>query len=313
VNTFCWIFSRYAIFCMRYSTEIDRSERASVQLEPFVAAIRGIGEHLRMDFRRPRLKGLRATRAAWLASTCVCAVIALAGAPRAAWAQSGNLVTNGNFTQFSSTPSSSFQFGTAGYTPPQTLTDWSSTGYNFVFLPTSTSATGEYGALSLWSPVTGSNNGFTNASPTGGNFVAADGDYQTEAVTQQINGLTVGRQYTLSFAWAAAQQSGFTGNVNESWNVSLGSASQSTATYALPSEGFSGWMNQTMTFVATNTSEELSFLAVSDTPVPPFLLLANVSLVPEPAGILPLLAGVAGLGAVAWRRRRTQQMIAAVI
>jgi len=223
-------------------------------------------------------------------------------------ARAQNLVTNGNFSSFSTTVTQSFQFGTYGpYTPSATLTGWASAGYNYVFLPSSTTATGYYGNLSLWSPATGASNGFTNASPTGGNFVAADSDYGTLAITQTINGLVVGRTYTLSFAWAGAQQSGFTGATQDAWQVTLGSTMQQTATVNVASQGFSGWMNQTFNYVATSTSEVLSFLAVGSPAIPPFALLANVSLVaaPEPSGAAALLSGMAGLlGLAGYRGRR---------
>ena len=212
-----------------------------------------------------------------------------------------NLVTNGNFA----TPgvTTSFQFGTYNsYTPPQALSGWTSTGYNFVFLPTSTVATGVYGNLSLWSPVssTPSANGFTNASPTGGNFVGADGAYGQANISQTINGLTVGNEYAVSFAWAGAQQSGYTAvnGTTENWQVTFGTQAQTTATVSVPNKGFSGWINQTFDFVATNTSETLSFFATG-TPsgVPPFALLANVSVTaaPEPASLAIMLTGVVGL------------------
>jgi hypothetical protein len=228
-------------------------------------------------------------------------------------ARTQNLVTNGNFSSFSTTVTQSFQFGTYNsYTPPATLTGWASAGYNYVFLPSSTTATGTYGNLSLWSPATGSSNGFTNASPTGGNFVAADSDYGTLAITQTINGLTVGRTYTLSFAWAGAQQSGYTGATTDAWQVTLGSTMQQTQTINVASQGFSGWMTQTFNYVATSTSEVLSFLATGSPAVPPFALLANVSLTaaPEPSSVTALLSGLAGLlGFVRYRGRRASKTV----
>ena len=222
-------------------------------------------------------------------------------------AMAQNLVTNGTFAVTGGT--TSFQFG-SGFSYSETLAGWATTGYNFVFLPGSTTAAGSAGSLSLWSPVTGAANGFTNASPTGGNFVAADGDYQTFAITQTINGLAVGRTYAVSFAWAAAQQSGFTGATTEAWQVSLGGSSNTTTTYNNPSQGFSGWMNQTYNYVATSTSEVLSFLAIGSPAVPPFALLANVSVtqVPEPASVAVVLTGLAGLLMVARRRRSAMEI-----
>jgi hypothetical protein len=218
-----------------------------------------------------------------------------------------NLVTNGSFAVTGGT--TSFQFGTYGpYTPTETLAGWASpNGYNYVFLPTSTAATGYYGSLSLWSSTsTGSPNTFNNASPTGGNFVAADSDYGTQPITQTISGLKVGDHYSLSFAWAGAQQSGFTGATTDSWGVSLGSQTFNTATINLPSEGFSGWMNQTFHFTATSTSEVLSFLASGSPAIPPFALLANVSLIdiPEPGSATIFALAFAGLAGIAQSRRR---------
>ena len=242
----------------------------------------------------------------------LCAMAALLAGPRAAVAQA-NLVTNGNFAVTArSGGAQSFQFGTyGGYSSPtMSLAGWSSPGgYNYVFIPTDTVATGHYGNLSLWSPVStpsSSANGFTNAGPTGGNFVAADGAFGTEAITQTITGLTVGATYRLSFAWAGAQQSGFTGPTTDFWSASFGSETYRTPTVSVANKGFSGWMNQTFQYVATSSSQVLSFLATG-TPsgVPPFALLTSVSLtqVPEP-GVLPLmLSGVAGLLALTWHRR----------
>jgi hypothetical protein len=228
-----------------------------------------------------------------------------------------NLVQNGSFAVTGGT--TSFQFGTYnGYTPTETLPDWSSTGYNFVFLPTSTSANSVYGTanLTLYSSTTSPSNSFNNASPTGGNFIGADADYGTEPITQTINGLKPGATYAVSFAWAAAQQAGYTGPTTEQWEVNLGSnmaTTQDTQVVDNVSTGFAGWMDQTFDFVATAPSEVLSFLA-NGTPagVPPFALLANVSMtqVPEPASLTVMAAGLAGLITAARRRRRSRQTAA---
>lgn len=229
----------------------------------------------------------------------VCCVI---GTPASAQT---NLVKNGTFAVTGGT--TSFQFGT-GYSNSlgESLADWTTSGYNFVFLPGSITAKGSGGNLSLWSPSSSpsSANGFTNESPTDGNFVAADSDYETEAITQSISGLVVGKTYTLSFAWAGAQQSGFTGATEDQWQVTLGSTTQDTSIVDVASEGFSGWMTQTFSYVATATTETLSFLASGSPAEPPFVLLANVSLTlaPEPASIAVMVSGLVGLIGVARRR-----------
>ena len=229
----------------------------------------------------------------------------------AAMAQT-NLVTNGTFAITGG--SQSFQFGTYnGYTPGgsamgESLAGWASTSYGFVFKPTSTVATGTFGNLSLYSTTTTPSTTFNNASPTGGNFIGEDSAYNTSAITQTINGLTNGATYTLSFYWAGAQQTGFSGATTEQWQVSLGASTLSTAVVNVASQGFSGWMLQTMSFVATSASEQLSFLAIG-TPngVPPFALLTNVSLVkaPEPASAALMFVGVAALVGFSWRKRET--------
>jgi len=223
------------------------------------------------------------------------------------WAHSAmaqNLVQNGTFAVTGG--SQSFQFGTyGGYTPTETLAGWTTTGYNFVFLPTSTVAVGAYGNLSLYSATTTPSNSFNNASPTGGNFIGDDGAYGVAAVSQTIGSLKTGSTYAVSFVWAAAQQTGFTGATTEQWQVSLGSSQQSTQVVGIPSTGFSGWMSTTFNFVATSSSEVLSFLANgTPTGVPPFALLSNVSLtqVPEPASAALMLTAVAALAGIARRR-----------
>src|SRR5579863_6788425 len=256
-----------------------------------------------------------------------CAVtLLLAGAA----AHATELVQNGDF----SVNDGAYQLGYSGHN----VADWSNTGinsgngYNFLFLPgsqttgygtTSTNSFGQYGNLSLYT-VTGG--------PSGGNFIADDADFETSAITQTINGLTVGDTYDLTFEWAAAQQTGFFFNgtpITQQWKVTLGGQTQSTPVYNLPGEiqngptvqNFSGWMPASMNFTASNTSETLSFLAAGNPQVPPFTLLADVSMqdttphnspVPEPQTLPLLLTGlIVGAGLLKFRGlpRRSQQSL----
>ncbi len=218
------------------------------------------------------------------------------------WCSAQNFVLNGDFESTTSGSNKQLGYNT-------NATNWTTGGYNFLFAPgiaDTTGATGESGAVKLW----GSNNGGTtvlpSTSPSGGNYVAADGAYKVGAISQTLSGLTVGASYDLSFYWAAAQQSGFNGATTDQWKVSLGGQTKSTAVYNLPNHGFSGWMTQMMTFTADSAAPVLSFLSVG-TPsgLPPFALLDGVTLtatpVPEPSSFL--LAALFGSG-VAFRRRR---------
>jgi hypothetical protein len=214
-------------------------------------------------------------------------------------------VVNGGFESTQTQTSS--QFG-APYSSQQ-VTGWSNTGYNFVYLPgtaDTTGATGSGGTVALWGPGNGSNNGL-GASPNGGNFLALDGAYQVGPVSQTLNGLTVGDVVTVTFDFAGAQQSGFTGATTEQLEVSLGDQNDFTQVLQDPSHGFTGWQTESLTFTATSTSEALSFLAIG-TPsgVPPMSLLDGVSAsqspVPEPGSLALLSTGLIGLGGFVRRR-----------
>ena len=221
-------------------------------------------------------------------------------------AQAANLVTNGDFSLTTNGPG---EFNTT-YTQ---VTGWASSGYNFIFAPGTADTTGSYtpqfnGNLQLWGPGNGSANGMPATSPVGGNYVGADGAYEVGAITQTINGLTVGRQYTVGFWWAAAQQYTFDGTTTEQWQVSLGNDTLATAVYDNANHGFSGWMYQTFTYTASNTSEVLSFLAVG-TPVgePPFSLLAGVTMTPTPIPAAAFFVAPALLGVFRLSRRKQKK------
>ncbi|HEX4367212.1 MAG TPA: PEP-CTERM sorting domain-containing protein [Rhodopila sp.] len=244
-------------------------------------------------------------------------------------ARAQNLVVNGTFSQAViggvTQAAQAAEFGTTnnGFTPTQTLVGWTTAGYNFVYLPNTADTTGATGqaTVKLWGP----DNSGTNAAllplcapttgtctSTSGNYVAADGAYEVSAISQTINGLVAGQAYAVSFAWAGAQQSGFTGPTTDKWTVSLGTVSptnpaQTTTVVSLLSEGASTWMNQTFDFVATGSSELLSFITTgTPTGQPPFALLANVSVtkVPEPASLTLVATGLTGMAAIARRRRK---------
>ena len=120
----------------------------------------------------------------------------------------------------------------------------------------------------------------------------------------------MGQNYALTFWWAAGQQAGYTGSNSDSWGVTFGGQSFTTATVTNPSQGFQPWQKQGFTFAATSATQTLSFLA-QGTPAgtPPFSLRDGSRLVaaPEPKTwpiLVTALAGLAVLGRWTARRRR---------
>ena len=241
------------------------------------------------------------------------AIVMAAGT--AAFASTYNGVANADLTQIQGggtvTESSALLFDKTNG-KGVVLAGWTNSGYNFVYTPgnadktNSTQVLGQYGANYLWGPNDGSDNGFTDASPTGGNFLALDGASEVGGISTTITGMKVGGSYVLSFDYAGIQQHGYNGATTETVKVTIGST-----TYAAEpvlqnaSHGFTGWNHETITFTATAASEALSFLAVG-TPsgVPPFTLVSDISVpVPEPAAWALMLIGIGAVGGLVRRRR----------
>ena len=227
------------------------------------------------------------------------AAATLTGAANAAT----NLVVNGDFEQ--TTFQSNYQFG-AGF-GGQGVTGWTGLGgnhlqfYYFGGTQTSVNATNQFNdPQGYFRP------NFSQLSPTGGNFVALDGDSNYDGgISQLVTGLTAGSRYRLTFSWAATQLINRTGATTEQLTGTFGSDTFATGVVANPSEGFTGWFNEAFTFTATGPSQLLSFLSVG-TPngLPPIAALDGVSItaVPEPATWALMLAGFGFVGFAARRR-----------
>ena len=249
------------------------------------------------------------------------AAATLAVLPATAAVSPANLVTNGDFETVG--VSGNFQFGANGTTGANQLTGWYSPGgYNLLFhsnTATTQSAVGQYYS-------SGAGREFLNAataSPTGGNFVALDGDAGfASPMYQQINGLTVGQVYTLSFYYAAGQiASRVGGPVTESITAGFGTDlnhmqifTTPTLTVTNPASSFSGWSLASTNFTATATSQFLGFLS-NGTPSgqPPVALLDGVKLtaaVPEPASWAMMIGGFGFIGAALRRSRHAKVALA---
>lgn len=208
-----------------------------------------------------------------------------------------DLVQNGDFTSLTN--------GVGELNTNTNATGWSTTGYNFVFVNGGDAVPQGGGDLSLWTASNGGANTWNGLAAGPGNFLAMDGDYGTSPVTQTISGLKVGQTYDLTFDYAFSQQYGWNGPTTQDLTASIGSTTwTSSPDFDLPSNGFSGWFSQGLSFTATSSSETLSFLAYGNVQYPPFALVSNVAIgAPEPGAWVLMIIGVGALGAVARRRR----------
>jgi hypothetical protein len=259
-------------------------------------------------------------------AVCLFALAALGASP----ALATQFVKNGDFS--ANTATGSQQMSNANLSV-QYVDNWVNTsdgsyaGYNFLVKgndgATAAGIKNNGGnSLYFWGKTSDAagapSNGFTNSASvggSGGNYIAADGAFQTALIYQVITGLTAGQQYDLTFNWAGAQQHGYSGVTTDNWTAYLGSSLSDYESYTTPtltdaSHGFTGWQTAATTFTATGATQYLAFLA-KGTPdgQPPFSLLDDVSLtehvgaVPEPATWAMFIGGF-GLVGSAMRRRR---------
>jgi hypothetical protein len=252
------------------------------------------------------------------------AVVALAALAMAGLATSAqaNLVTNGSFSTFSGS-SGTCSSNSATNTQQVTNSDLSgwSTNSNYTF----DLNTGNYGNFSnTFNGGSGSCIGLQptiTASPDGGNFIGSDASFLNPGpftLATTITGLVTGSTYTVTFSMAAGQQTNFSGPSSDWWTVGLGNTggsgtSQVTPNVNLPNGGFSGWVGESMQFIAGAASQVLWFMGGSTAASgqPPFVLLDGVNMslntqtpVPEPPAYAMLMAGLLALLGVRHMYRR---------
>jgi hypothetical protein len=233
-----------------------------------------------------------------------------------------NFVANGDFETL--TPGNSLgaaggYFCRSGTTCVSNVANWASecrnnacgaggTPDSLLFANTNGSAfNGNRGLWAMGQNGTTTGAGVPN-SPTGGNFVAFDGDSNyNAAIWQTITGLIPGAYYYVSFYQGAAQQRNTHGATTEWWQVSLGSQTLNSHVMNNVNHGWVPWEFQRLEFRVPTTStgtEVLRFLSMG-TPnnLPPVALLDGVSLTNAPEPQTYAMMGLA-LAAIPWIRKR---------
>jgi hypothetical protein len=162
---------------------------------------------------------------------------------------------------------------------------------------------------------------YPGTSPTGGNYFLADGDpgFNT-ALQQTVTGLVIGDLYRMNFWQAAGQENCGVDDgtpcdppggapLTGQWRVTFGSTTLSSTLMTTLPHGLTAWQSQSLTFVATATSQLLSFLAVG-TPsgAPPIVTLDGVTITditaPEPGTAALWGVGLLALGLAKMRKKR---------
>lgn len=260
-----------------------------------------------------------------LSTLCMATLLSL-GAAGIAHATPVNIINNGDFSATSPAHTNPTQFqnasGSAG-SPAcnwggQFVSGWTANGGYGIWYPNAAAASGTSACTQYGNASTQRLPAAVTAPPVGsGSFIGLDGQPGLHfGVSQDLTGLTPGAKYTVSFSWGATQEMSREGATTEYLTVSLGGQSFNTPTQSIATQGWTGWLSQSYTFLANSANETLSFLSIG-TPanLPPFAVLAGVSMtkdVPEPPVLAMFGGGLLGLGLlIVFARRREMHRRAA--
>lgn len=139
----------------------------------------------------------------------------------------------------------------------------------------------------------------------GNQYVELDshGANSNSLMVQEIDGLTVGADYTLSFWYQPRTNNGFNDNGIDVYWGKIGFETLVLSIVNQLAQDYSDWVNYSLELTATDSTMNLGFYAAGNQNTLGGLL-DDVSLVPEPATLV--LFGFGLLGIVATARRKMQ-------
>jgi hypothetical protein len=183
----------------------------------------------------------------------------------------------------------------------------SSLGYNFAYSSVadakSPGGNGISGIVEMDSALT------TDSACTSCGLLALEADNYNRAAIDYTFATVAGQTYTVSLDIGGTQQSGFSGAIDVLLGITGNSGvseSYNTGAEPSPPAPFTGWENETFSFVASGPSETLAFLANSapgyiGNQDPAFAVIDDLTVsgpapIPEPNSLILLGTGLAGLG-----------------
>jgi choice-of-anchor C domain-containing protein len=124
------------------------------------------------------------------------------------------------------------------------------------------------------------------------------------SLSQTLSGLTIGQQYTVTFDMAGNPDGG---PIVKQMDVSVGGLA---STYLFDTTGKSksdmGWATKTYIFIASATTDTLTFLSLAGTSFGPALDNVTIAATPIPGAILLFGSALGGMGFLGYRRKKLE-------
>lgn len=123
------------------------------------------------------------------------------------------------------------------------------------------------------------------------------------SISQALNGLTIGQEYTVTFDFA-----GNPAGAPTTKSMLVSTAPSQVGLYSFNTTGGTlgnlGWVTQTFVFIALANSQTLAFLSQDGTPFGPALDNVSIAATPIPGAILLFGSALGGMGFLGYRRKK---------